>query len=112
MHFFRFFVDSFGWPMMQYKLSPNDKMCSSKECPTIQLWKSDDEGRPKLSSGISKLVPFHPFWANDITKAMEKQNFITFVISKYSEFWNLNILKDPKHANIMKPYIDYWEPIL
>jgi hypothetical protein len=60
MHFFRFFVESFRWPMMQYKLSPNDKMWSSKESLAIQLWKSDDEGRPKLSSGVPKLVPFHP----------------------------------------------------
>jgi hypothetical protein len=31
MQFFCFFVDSFKWPMMQCKLSPNDKMWSSKE---------------------------------------------------------------------------------
>ncbi len=87
-------------------------MWSLKEGPAIQLWKSEDEGWPKLSSGVPKLIPFHPIWGNNITKAMEKKNFITFVISKYLEFWNLNILKDPNHADIMKPYIDYWEAIL
>jgi len=39
--------------------------------------------------------------------AMEKENFITTKILKYLEFWNLNMLKDPKYANMMKPYNDY-----
>ncbi len=29
MHIFRFFVDSFGWPMMYYKVSPIDSIWSS-----------------------------------------------------------------------------------
>jgi hypothetical protein len=98
--------------MMQYKLSPNDKMWSSKEGLAIRLWKSDDKGRPKLPNRVPKLIPFHPIWGNDVTKAMEKQNFILVGILKYLEFWKLNMLKDPKYSNILKPYIDYWEVIL
>jgi hypothetical protein len=73
MHLFPFFfVDSFGWLVTQYKLSPNDKMWSSKKSYAIQLWKSYDEGQSKLPSGVLKLVPFCPIWGNNVTKAMEK----------------------------------------
>jgi hypothetical protein len=54
--------------------------------PSIQLWKSNDKGRPKLPNGVSKLVPFCPTWGNGVTKAMEKHNFIIVGILKYLEF--------------------------
>jgi hypothetical protein len=54
-----------------------------------------------------KLVPFHPSWGNDATKVVEKQIFIIVGISKYLEFWNLNMSRDPKYDNLMKPYIEY-----
>jgi hypothetical protein len=43
---------------------------------------------------------------------MEKEIFITARILKYLEFWNLNMSKDPKYADMMKPYNNYWEAIL
>ncbi len=92
---------------MQYKVSPNDKMWSSKQSPTIWLWKFDDESHPKLPSGVFKLVPFCPSWGNDVTKVVEKQIFITIGISKYLELWNLNMLRDPKYDDLMKPYVEY-----
>jgi hypothetical protein len=73
----------------------------------IRLWKSHDEGQPKLPNGVSKPIPFCPIWGNDVTKAMEKENFITARILKYLEFWNLNMSKDPKYVDMMKPYNDY-----
>jgi hypothetical protein len=91
---------------------PTDSIWSPKDGPTIQLLKSDDQGRPKLLSGIPKLIPFRPIWGNDALKLVEKKRFINSGISKYLEFWKLNILKDEVYARAMKPYIEYWEGIL
>jgi hypothetical protein len=84
-----------------YAQYSNDKMWSLKEGLAIWLWKSNNEGWPKLPSGVSKLVPFPPIWGNDVTKVVEKQNFIIATISKYLEFWNLNMSKNLKYADIM-----------
>ncbi len=97
---------------MQYKVSLNDKMWNMKEGLAIWLWKSDDEGHPKLLNGVPKLVLFCPIWGNDIMKAMEKQIFNIARISNYLEFWNLNMPRDPKYIDLMKPYVEYWEGIL
>jgi hypothetical protein len=86
MHLFRFFVDELKWLVMQYKVSPSDVLRSFKDGPTIQLWKEDGTGLPKLSMGVSNHVPFHPIWGNDELKACEKDRFISNGISKYIEF--------------------------
>ncbi len=65
-----------------------------------------------MFNGIPKHVPFHPVWGNDASKLVEKERFINSGISKYLEFWKLNILKDEMYAKAMKPYIEYWEGIL
>ncbi len=75
----------------------------------IHLWKLDDQGCPKLPSGISKPIPFLPIWGNDVLKLVEKERFINSEISKYLEFWKLSILKNEMYARVMKPYIDYRE---
>lgn len=49
-----FLFNSSKWHVMQYKFSPNDKMWSPKEGLAIQLWKSNDEGRPEVPSGVLK----------------------------------------------------------
>jgi hypothetical protein len=72
----------------------------------------DDQGHPKLPSGIPKPIPFLPIWGDDVLKSVEKERFINSGISKYLEFWKLSILKDEMYARVMKPYIDYWEGIL
>jgi hypothetical protein len=108
MHPFQFFVDFFGWPMMQYKVSPTYSIWSPKDGPTIRLWKSDDQGCPKLLNGIPKLVPICHIWGNDASKLVEKEKIINSGISKYLEFWKLNILKDEIYTRVMKPYIEYW----
>jgi hypothetical protein len=76
------------------------------------LWKSDDQGHPKLPSGILKHVSFHPIWGNDAPKSIKKDKFINSGISKYLKFWKLNILKEEMYARVMKPYVEYWEGIL
>ncbi len=112
MHLFQFFVDSTRWLVMQYKVFPIYAMWSPKDGLAIQLWKSNDQGHPKLPIGIPKHVPSRPIWGNDASKLIEKENFINNGISKYLEFWKLNILKDEMYARTMQPYIEYWEGIL
>jgi hypothetical protein len=58
MHSFFKIVDSFGWPMMQYKLLPIDLMWILKYDLAIQWWKFGDHGCPKLPNGVSKFIPF------------------------------------------------------
>ncbi len=97
---------------MQYKVFPIDSIWSPKDGPTIRLWKFNDQGHPKLPSGIPKLIPFCPIWGNDDSKLVEKEQFINSGISKYLKFWKLNILKDEMYARVMKPYVKQWEGIL
>ncbi len=66
-------MDSYGWPMIQYKVSLTDSMWNPKESLAIQLWKSIDQGHPKR---IPKPIPFYPIWKNDASKSKEKENFI------------------------------------
>jgi hypothetical protein len=41
--------------------------------------------------------------------SIEKEIFISSGISKYLEFWMLNIVKDDMYAKAMGFYIEYWE---
>jgi len=77
--------------LIDSKWSPNDG-------PVIQLWKSDDQGHPKLLSGIPKHVHFRFIWGNDVSKSVEKERFINSGILKDLEFWKFNILKDEMYA--------------
>jgi hypothetical protein len=71
------------------------------------LWKYDNQGHPKLPSGVPKLVPFRPIWGNDASKSIKEEKVICSGISKYLEFWNLNIMKNEMYAKAMVPYIEY-----
>jgi hypothetical protein len=57
-----------------------------KDGPTIQLWKEDGTGWPKLLMGVPNLIPFYLIWGNDELKVGEKERFISSKISKYIEF--------------------------
>jgi hypothetical protein len=89
-----------------------DLMWSPKDGLTTQLWKFDNQGRPKLPSGVSKHVPFCPIWGNDASKSIEKEKIINSDTPKYLKFWKLNIVRDEMYAKAMGPYIEYWECIL
>jgi hypothetical protein len=67
--------------MMQYKVSPTNSIWSPKDGPIIQLWKSDDQSRPKLPSGIPNPIPFDHIWVNDASKSIEKEKSINNGIS-------------------------------
>ncbi len=99
----------FRWLGMQYKVLSTNMMWMAF---AIRLWKFNNQGCPKLQSGVPNLVPFHCIWGNDASKSIEKEKFISNGISKYLEFWKLNIVRDEMYTKAMGTYIEYWEGIL
>jgi hypothetical protein len=73
MHLFKFFIDSMGWPIMQYKVSPIDPIWSLVNAPPIKLWKANLDGSPKLFMGIFSHVLYHPIWGIDPSRSIERQ---------------------------------------
>ncbi len=57
-------MDKVRWPMMPYKVSPIDALCSLKNGMTIQLWKEDGIGQPKLLARVLNPIPFRSIWGN------------------------------------------------
>jgi hypothetical protein len=43
---------------------------------------------------------------------MEKQNFISFGLSKYVDFWKLGIVQSSTYEMKMKMYVEYCENVL
>jgi hypothetical protein len=60
MHLFRFFVDSLGWPMMQYHVSPIDHVWSPIDGPPIRLWKTNPDNSLKLLTGVPSPILYRP----------------------------------------------------
>ncbi len=107
MHLFNFFVDSFGWPMMQYKVSLINSIWSPIEGPLIQLWKVNADGFPKLPTRVCSIVPYCPIWGHDVVRLVDREKFINVGLFKYVEFWKQG--SEQSVACVMKisPYVDY-----
>ncbi len=86
MHLFRFFVDSLGWLVMQYKVSPTNSVWGPIDGFPIKLWKCNLDGSPKLPIGVPSPIPYHPIWGNNALRFVEKEKFISATLSKYVEF--------------------------
>ncbi len=60
---------------------------------------------------FQRLFPFVLFeimsFQNQLS--IEKEKLISSGISKYLEFWKLNIVKDDMYAKAMGFYIEFWE---
>ncbi len=111
MHMFRFFVDSLGWPIMQYKVSPPDNVRSPTYELPIKLWKSNLDGSPKLPTRVPSPIPYCQIWGNDALRSVEKKKFISVGLSKYVEFWKQGIDQNTTYVMKMASYIEYWEDI-
>jgi hypothetical protein len=107
MHLKIYFVDFTKWLVMPYTVSPNYLMWSLKNGPTIWLRKFDDQRCLKLPDGVSKPIWFHPIWGNDVSKLIEEEEFINSGISKYLEFWKLNIIIYEVYPKAIRFYIEY-----
>jgi hypothetical protein len=91
MHLFIFLVDSLGWLVMQYKVSPIDHEWNPTNAPPIILWNTNPNGSLKLRMGVPSLVFYHPIWGIDPLRFVERQKFIGAKLSKYVDFWNVGI---------------------
>ena len=54
---FKFYMDSNGWPLMQYKILCMDIDWLPKEGGGIRLWKETIDGRPYLPIGVPRPLP-------------------------------------------------------
>ncbi len=79
-------------------------MWSPIDGPSIKLWKANLDGSPKLPTIIPNLILFCPIWGNDASRLMEGEKFISFGLSKYVNFWKVNIAKSSTNEMKMKPY--------
>jgi len=98
---FRFYMQD-GTPLMQYKLHPK----STEWLPQdgIQIWKQDEDGKPRLPQGQPKLLP--PF---EFIKDHEQ---VIHGLSKYVEYWKAWVDQrgdKSSYANWITPVIQYWE---
>jgi hypothetical protein len=92
---------------MQYKVAPIDLVWRPIDGLLIRLWKVNPNGSPKLPIGILSLVLYHPIWGNDALRSVERENFITFGISKYMDFWKVVIVQSSTYEMKMKLYVEY-----
>jgi hypothetical protein len=98
--------------LLQSGVATINVLWSLKDGLTLQLWKEDGIGWPKLLMGVLNLVPFCPIWGNDELRACQEEMFINRRISKYIEFWKLGMSKDDLYSRVMGPYVKYYESIL
>ena len=69
---FKFFKDSHGWPLMQYKILCTDSEWLPKEGGGMRLWKEAANGRPKVPMGSPKpLAPHQMRCFDDVCKGLD-----------------------------------------
>ncbi len=112
MHLFRLFIDSSGWLVMQYKVSPIDFIQSPIDGLLIRLWKANLNVSPKLPNRIPSPILYHPIWGNDASRLMEREKFINFNLSKYMDFWKVGIAQNSTYEMKVKMCVEYWEDVL
>jgi len=107
MHLFRFFVDSLGWLMMQYKVSPTNLVWSSINGSQVKLWKVNPNGSPKLLIRVPILILYCSIWGNDALRLVEREKFINFKLSKHVDFRKVGIVQSSTYEMKVKPYVQY-----
>ena len=69
---FKFYKDSNGWPLMQYKILCTDSDWLPKEGGGIRLWKETADGRPMVPSGQPRaLAPNQMRCLDEICKGLD-----------------------------------------
>jgi len=112
MHLLKKIVDSLGWHVMQYKVSPTNPVWSPIDVPSIRLWKTNLDGSLKLPTRVPSPIPYRPIWGNDVSRLAEREKFINARLSKYVDFWKVGIAQNLTYEMNMKLYVEYWEDIL
>lgn len=126
IHLFKFYVDEEGWPVMRYKESAIDTHWLPRNKPPRRLWKADEDGNPKIPSGVPMPVPYKRVWGDETpsatgnqekakekaSKAQEKKALIKSGIRGYIEFWERGMAKCEGFRRDFPPYVEYWQTLL
>ncbi len=107
MQIFKKLVDSMGWHVMQYNVSPIDFIRSPTNVPLIRLWKANPNGLTKLPMSMPSPIIYCPIWGIDPSKSIERQKFISASLSKYMDFFKVGIAQSVTYEMKMKPYVEY-----
>ena len=101
---FRFYMSD-GIPLMQYKVHPKNVDWLPES--GIELWKRNDQGRPKLPEGVPKVLP--PFeYVKDSEKVVEG-------LKKYVSWWKEHLQEKgdkSEYARWINPVLVYWENLM
>ncbi len=74
----------------------------------IRLWKANLDGSSKLPIGVPSPIPYCPIWGNDVSRLVEREKFINVGLSKYVDFWKVEITQSLTYEMKMKLYMEYW----
>ncbi len=101
---FRFYMSD-GIPLMQYKVHPKNVDWLPEK--GIELWKRNDQGRPKLPEGVPKVLP--PFeYVKDSENVVEG-------LKKYVSWWKEHLQEkgdQSEYARWINPVLVYWENLM
>ncbi len=73
----------------------------------IRLWKANPNSSPKLSIRVPCPLLCHPIGGNDASRSVERNFFINSRLSKYVDFWKVDIAQSSTYEMKMKPYMEY-----
>ena len=93
-------------PVMQYKIHPKSPDWMPRESG-IEIWKKDDQGKPKLPPSCPNVVP--------IAEYVRDSPLVIQGIKAYLEFWKkCSAMKGKDHdaTKYMEPIILYWQNMI
>ena len=104
---FRFFVDTDGWPLMQYKLKCTDRTWLPRNKPGVRLWQADEYDRPRVPlTGSPNAV--HPSRMGNCAEIMRG-------LTAYIAYWNA-LLSEQGTTEAFRErttnYVAYWTGVL
>ena len=101
---FKFYKDSNGWPLMQYKILSTDSEWLPTEGGGIRLWKETSDGRPKVPVGTPRPLPPQPIRCYDeICKGLDGY------IAWWGAMANQDLSGEFRRKN--DPLKKYWEGV-
>ena len=101
---FKFYKDSNGWPMMQYKIICTDDDWLPKEGGGIKLWKETEGGRPFMPTGIPQPLP---------PQRMRGFDEVCKGLDSYIALWKQMAVEDlsGEYRRKIAPTQNYWEGV-
>ena len=104
---FKFFVNTEGWPLMQYKLKCTDKTWLPQNKPDVRLWQADEHDCPRIPL-IGSPDAVHP---------SKLENFAEIIrgLTTYIAYWNGLLNAEGTTEAFRKRttnYVAYWTGVV